>query len=117
MPDPRHQAFVLGNAPAPIPVLPFPPDELRELSSFELEALAHAPRRIPATLGGGGIGVGLGEPSVALGLNEGGRYISQVWEDGTVCDMTGLKRRTEVQVSGVWPAEAVAIPNLRGALP
>lgn len=54
---------------------------------------------MPATLGGGGIGVGLGEPSVALGLNEGGRYVSQVWEDGTVCDMTGIRRRTEVQVS------------------
>lgn len=97
MPDPHHQAFVLGTAPDPTPVLPFPPDQPRELSSFELEALANAPRRVPATLGGGGIGVGLGEPSVALGLNEGGRYISQVWEDGTVCDMTGLKRRTEVQ--------------------
>lgn len=52
-------------------------------------------------MGGRGIGVGLGEPSVALVLNEGGRYISQVWEDGTVCDLTGLKRRTEVQVSGL----------------
>lgn len=33
-----------------------------------------------------------------MGLDESGRYLSQVWEGGTVCDKTGMPRSVEVQV-------------------
>lgn len=35
---------------------------------------------------------------MGFGEGEGGRYLSQVWEGGTICDKTGMPRSTEVQV-------------------
>jgi hypothetical protein len=36
---------------------------------------------------------------MGFGWDDGGRYLSQVWEDGTICDKTGIPRSVEVQVS------------------
>ncbi|SCV67716.1 BQ2448_5327 [Microbotryum intermedium] len=46
--------------------------------------------RAPGTLGGG--------PEMGLGDDEGGLYLTQIWDDGTICDKTGLPREVEVQV-------------------
>lgn len=53
-------------------------------------AAALRQERIPARLGA--------EASQGLGWDEGGRYLSQTWASGTVCDKTGLPREVEVQV-------------------
>ncbi|GAA6033747.1 hypothetical protein NBRC10512_004083, partial [Rhodotorula toruloides] len=43
--------------------------------------------QVPSRLGGG----------EGLGWDEGGRYLTQTWQGGTVCDKTGLPREVEVQ--------------------
>lgn len=44
--------------------------------------------QVPSRLGGG----------EGLGWDEGGRYLTQTWQGGTICDKTGLPREVEVQV-------------------
>lgn len=56
--------------------------------------LAKVGQRMPGTLGGGGTGEG----GVGLGWDVGGRYLTQVWENGDLCDKTTFRRKVEVQV-------------------
>lgn len=87
--DPHADSYTLGKAPEPVSAQP-----PKYGSGSGL--LAKKDQRIPATLGGGGAGGVMG-----VGMDDGGRYLSQVWEDGTVCDKTGLPRTVEVQVGGL----------------
>lgn len=84
--DPHADSYTLGQAPEP--VSPVPP---KYGSGSGL--LAKKEQRIPATLGGGN--------EMGFGWDDGGRYLSQIWEDGTICDKTGMPRTVEVQVSRV----------------
>ncbi|GAA6027810.1 hypothetical protein JCM8097_001729 [Rhodosporidiobolus ruineniae] len=72
--DPHHDAYTLGVAPEPSPPTGNSPSSRQEL-------------QIPSRLGGGD----------GIGWDEGGKYLTQTWEGGTICDRTGLPRTVEVQ--------------------
>ncbi|GAA5821222.1 hypothetical protein JCM11251_004520 [Rhodosporidiobolus azoricus] len=74
--DPQSDSYTLGVAPEPVTSLS---PAVRDRVETEMV--------IPSRLGGGESG----------GWDEGGRYLSQTWEGGTVCDKTGLPRTVEVQ--------------------
>lgn len=76
--DPDAEAYTLGMMPEPSYVA-----TPKYGSGKHSTAL-----QVPTTLGGGD----------GLGWDEGGRYLSQVWDSGTICDKTGLPREVEVQV-------------------
>ncbi|GAA6000365.1 hypothetical protein JCM10207_007981 [Rhodosporidiobolus poonsookiae] len=76
--DPNADAYTLGLAPEPTAV----PASLSPGS-----ALSKHDAQIPSRLGGGDHG----------GWDEGGRYLTQTWGGGTVCDKTGMPRTVEVQ--------------------
>lgn len=82
--DPHNDAYTLGQFPVPV---------AREAPKYGSgsSSLATKDAKIPATLGGGS--------DVGFGWDDGGRYLSQTWDDGTLCDKTGMPRLTEVQVS------------------
>lgn len=82
--DPESEAYSLGQMPESTSVVKAP-----KYGSGSAAVLRQ--ERIPARLGGGG------EASQGLGWDEGGRYLSQTWSSGTVCDKTGLPREVEVQ--------------------
>lgn len=82
--DPDSESYSLGLMPEPTSVVKAP-----KYGSGSAAVLRQ--ERIPARLGGGA--------SQGLGWDEGGRYLSQTWSSGTVCDKTGLPREVEVQVS------------------
>ncbi|GAA5880028.1 hypothetical protein JCM1840_005295 [Sporobolomyces johnsonii] len=79
--DPNSDTYILGQAPEPSVLSSSP-----KYGSGSA-ALAKKEARIPSRLGGG----------ERMGWDEGGRYLSQVWEGGTICDKTGLPRTVEVQ--------------------
>ncbi|GAA5967512.1 hypothetical protein JCM8115_004071 [Rhodotorula mucilaginosa] len=82
--DPESEAYSLGLMPEATSVVKAP-----KYGSGSAAVLRQ--ERIPARLGGGG------EANQGLGWDEGGRYLSQTWSSGTVCDKTGLPREVEVQ--------------------
>lgn len=86
--DPESEAYSLGLMPEATSVVKAP-----KYGSGSAAVLRQ--ERIPARLGGGG------EANQGLGWDEGGRYLSQTWSSGTVCDKTGLPREVEVQVKRV----------------
>ncbi|GAA5892864.1 hypothetical protein JCM8208_004108 [Rhodotorula glutinis] len=75
--DPDADAYTLGMMPEPS----FSPEPKYGSGRHTAEL------QVPTTLGGGD----------GLGWDEGGRYLSQVWDSGTICDKTGLPREVEVQ--------------------
>ncbi|KPV76536.1 uncharacterized protein RHOBADRAFT_52530 [Rhodotorula graminis WP1] len=75
--DPDADAYTLGMMPEPS----FSPEPKYGSGRHSVEL------QVPTTLGGGD----------GLGWDEGGRYLSQVWDSGTICDKTGLPREVEVQ--------------------
>ncbi|GAA5865277.1 hypothetical protein JCM3774_004918 [Rhodotorula dairenensis] len=80
--DPDSESYSLGLMPEPTSVVKAPKYGSGSAAVLKQE-------RIPARLGG--------EASQGLGWDEGGRYLSQTWSSGTVCDKTGLPREVEVQ--------------------
>lgn len=80
--DPNAEAYVLGHAPEPSIYNANPKYGSGSHEVAKKEAF------IPSRLGG----------VEGMGLDESGRYLSQVWEGGTVCDKTGVPRSVEVQV-------------------
>ncbi|KAM0754507.1 hypothetical protein T439DRAFT_321545 [Meredithblackwellia eburnea MCA 4105] len=101
--DPNADSYTLGQSPLPIPS-PTPPHSIQQPKYGSGSGLVKGnppppshnddnagEGRIPATLGGGMDDAGFG------GWDDGGRYLSQKWEGGTVCDKTGLPRSVEVQ--------------------
>lgn len=95
--DPKADAYTLGYSPEPVSTIP----PKYGSGSSELD---RKHQKLPATLGGGGVGAegvtelgGLGGWDAA----QGGRYLTQTWDDGTICDKTNLPRSVEVQVSAV----------------
>ncbi|KAK4051900.1 Protein OS-9 [Microbotryomycetes sp. JL201] len=83
--DPHSDAYTLGFAPQPIGT---------EQPKYGSGSDALTKPRIPAILGGGG-----DEDGHEVGWSDGGRYLSQTWEDGTLCDKTNMPRMVEVQAS------------------
>lgn len=83
--DPNADSYTLGQSPAPVAALS--PPKYGSGSGL----MTKGEQRIPATLGGGS--------DAGFGWDEGGRYLSQKWEGGTICDKTGMPRSVEVQVS------------------
>ncbi|GAA5933273.1 hypothetical protein JCM1841_006575 [Sporobolomyces salmonicolor] len=79
--DPNSDTYVLGQAPEPSVFSSSPKYGSGSAALAKKEAM------IPSRLGGG----------ERMGWDEGGRYLSQVWEGGTICDKTGLPRTVEVQ--------------------
>ncbi|KAI5479070.1 misfolded glycoproteins degradation protein Yos9 [Pseudohyphozyma bogoriensis] len=79
--DPSTESYTLGQSPVP-------PSSLTPPKYGSGSASLAKSERIPATLGGGG-----GDN----GWDDGGRYLVQQWEGGTICDKTGLPRTVEVQ--------------------
>ncbi|GAA6064660.1 hypothetical protein JCM10212_002133 [Sporobolomyces blumeae] len=79
--DPNSDAYVLGHAPEPTTYNTNP-----KYGSGSHE-IAKKDATIPSRLGGGD----------GFALGDGGRYLSQMWEGGTICDKTGLPRTVEVQ--------------------
>ncbi|GAA5835144.1 hypothetical protein JCM9279_007210 [Rhodotorula babjevae] len=75
--DPDADAYTLGMMPEPS----FSPQPKYGSGRHTAEL------QVPTTLGGGD----------GLGWDEGGRYLAQVWDSGTICDKTGLPREVEVQ--------------------
>lgn len=97
--DPDSEAYSLGLMPESTSVVKAP-----KYGSGSAAVLRQ--ERIPARLGGGG------EASQGLGWDEGGRYLSQTWTSGTVCDKTGLPREVEVQVSAfACPLDGSELPT------
>ncbi|KAK4058354.1 Aspartate aminotransferase, cytoplasmic [Microbotryomycetes sp. JL221] len=97
--DPHSEAYTLGYSPEPVGT---------EQPKYGSGSNAITRPMIPATLGGGGgpstdaaalsgTSSSGGSESTALGSTEGGRYLSQIWEDGTICDKTNMPRTVEVQ--------------------
>ncbi|GAA5891282.1 hypothetical protein JCM6882_004644 [Rhodosporidiobolus microsporus] len=82
--DPQSDSYTLGVAPEPVSASG---DPKYGSGSPALRAKMDADMIIPSRLGGGEGG----------GWDEGGRYLSQTWDMGTVCDKTGLPRTVEVQ--------------------
>ncbi|GAA5976619.1 hypothetical protein JCM10908_005571 [Rhodotorula pacifica] len=80
--DPESESYSLGLMPESTSIAKTP-----KYGSGSAAVLRQ--ERIPARLGG--------EASQGLGWDEGGRYLSQTWSSGTVCDKTGLPREVEVQ--------------------
>ncbi|GAA5952949.1 hypothetical protein JCM21900_001527 [Sporobolomyces salmonicolor] len=79
--DPNSDTYILGQAPEPSVFSSSPKYGSGSAALAKKEAM------IPSRLGGG----------ERMGWDEGGRYLSQVWEGGTICDKTGLPRTVEVQ--------------------
>ena len=82
--DPDADSYTLGMMPEPS----FSPQPKYGSGRHTAEL------QVPTTLGGGD----------GLGWDEGGRYLSQVWDAGTICDKTGLPREVEVQVRPLSPS-------------
>jgi hypothetical protein len=76
--DPHTESYVLAVAPEPTALA---------VSSGSPE-LAKKEAQIPSKLGGGD----------GAGWEESGKYLTQTWSGGTICDKTGLPRSVEVQV-------------------
>ncbi|GAA6054233.1 hypothetical protein JCM3770_001404 [Rhodotorula araucariae] len=74
--DATAESYTLGTMPEPTAVAP------KYGSGKPGTAL-----QVPTKLGGGD----------GVGWDEGGRYLSQLWDSGTICDKTGLPREVEVQ--------------------
>ncbi|BGP46559.1 Protein OS-9 [Rhodotorula kratochvilovae] len=75
--DPNAEAYTLGMMPEPSAVAAPKYGSGRQSTALQ----------VPTKLGGGD----------GVGWDEGGRYLSQVWDSGTICDKTGLPREVEVQ--------------------
>lgn len=95
--DPNADSYTLGQSPAP--VVSSSPPKYGSGSSLAPKG----EQRIPATLGGGGTDGG-------FGWDEGGRYLSQKWEGGTICDKTGMPRSVEVQVGALLDQKERGLP-------
>ncbi|GAA5979534.1 hypothetical protein JCM11641_005425 [Rhodosporidiobolus odoratus] len=78
--DPQSDSYTLGVSPEPAALA------VPKYGSGS-PSLARQNAQIPSRLGGG----------ETAGWDDGGRYLSQTWEGGTVCDKTGLPRVVEVQ--------------------
>lgn len=82
--DLNSEAYSLGTFPAPIG------GSLAPKYGSGSGLIPREGQRVPASLGGGN--------AMGFGEGEGGRYLSQLWEGGTICDKTGMPRSIEVQV-------------------
>lgn len=98
--DTTSEAYSLGQSPSPPAALAVP----KYGSGSSLQPVKGSPgSRIPATLGGGGDEMPRQDGVLAFGgagdaMNTRARYVSQVWDRGTLCDKTGMPRSVEVQV-------------------
>ncbi|BGP68921.1 Protein OS-9 [Rhodotorula toruloides] len=78
--DPNSESYTLGIMPEATAVSTTP-----KYGSGSPAVRQDA--QVPSRLGGG----------EGLGWDEGGRYLTQTWQGGTICDKTGLPREVEVQ--------------------
>ncbi|BGP23292.1 misfolded glycoproteins degradation protein Yos9 [Rhodotorula toruloides] len=78
--DPNSESYTLGIMPEATAVSTTP-----KYGSGSSAVRQDA--QVPSRLGGG----------EGLGWDEGGRYLMQTWQGGTICDKTGLPREVEVQ--------------------
>ncbi|SCZ93195.1 BZ3500_MvSof-1268-A1-R1_Chr6-2g08521 [Microbotryum saponariae] len=99
--DVNNWSYTLGRYPAPQPAIEkvSPPRHVgggtgnhngrAHPATWAPGTISSVSTRAPGTLGGG--------PEMGLGDDEGGLYLTQIWDDGTICDKTGLPREVEVQ--------------------